>query len=98
MKKLKNAYLDVGAEPQHTPTPDAYGGLEGLDMVSLEIILRRTFHDKAVKDIVQAVNAHEELVKLATDYYYFLKSLPRTEDTVITRMHVENIIAKAEGK
>lgn len=48
--------------------------------------------------IVRAVNAHEELLKVARDYYFFLRSVPRTTDTAITRMHVENVIAKGEGK
>lgn len=81
---------------QHTPTPWMEKQLNNENLI--RTMLSAPNAAENADFIVRAVNAHEELVKIAKDYYYFLKSLPRTTDTVVTRMHVENVIARAEGK
>lgn len=48
--------------------------------------------------IIRAVDSHEALLKLARGYWQFLRTMPRSAETVVTKMHVENVIAKAEGK
>ena len=48
--------------------------------------------------IIRAVNNHEELLTIAKAYRNLLKTMAHTDGEVATYHHINDVLAKAEGK
>lgn len=99
--KPKDAH-NITPAAGHTPTPwrisaDPEAGDRLIINDAGLIIVKRPSHEDAAY-IVRAVNAHEELVKIAKAYRNLLRAAASTDGEVATFHHIEDVLKKAEGK